>query len=75
MSITDLATKTVSELQAIARRLNIPGYYRYRKQELIREITRAQEMNRAREASPVPESPPVPERAPQPETPPERDVA
>jgi len=75
LSITDLATKTVSELQAIARRLNIPGYYRYRKQELIREITRAQEMNRAREASPVPESPPVPERAPQPETPPERDVA
>ncbi|MDI6907499.1 MAG: transcription termination factor Rho [Thermoanaerobacterales bacterium] len=42
MSIADLENKTVSELYAIAKELNIPGYYRLRKKELIYEINRAQ---------------------------------
>lgn len=37
----DLESKTVAELYKIARELEIPGYYKLRKQELIYEIRKA----------------------------------
>ncbi|RPF47056.1 transcription termination factor Rho [Thermodesulfitimonas autotrophica] len=37
----DLESKTVAELYKIAKELEIPGYYRLRKQELIYEIRKA----------------------------------
>ncbi|MEW6448377.1 MAG: transcription termination factor Rho [Bacillota bacterium] len=37
----DLESKTVAELYKAAKELNIPGYYRLRKQELIYEIRKA----------------------------------
>lgn len=40
MSIPDLENRTVTELYNIAKDLNIPGYYRLRKHELIQEINR-----------------------------------
>ncbi|HAG07859.1 MAG TPA: transcription termination factor Rho [Peptococcaceae bacterium] len=42
MAINDLEQKTVAELYKIAKEMNIPGYYRMRKKELIYEIGKAQ---------------------------------
>lgn len=38
MDISELEKKTISELHQIAKELNIPGYYKYRKKELIFKI-------------------------------------
>ncbi|MBO8127921.1 MAG: transcription termination factor Rho [Peptococcaceae bacterium] len=43
MPNTDLESKTVSQLQRLAKELKVPGYYRLRKKELIAAIKRAQE--------------------------------
>ncbi|MBC7346777.1 MAG: transcription termination factor Rho [Clostridia bacterium] len=42
MQVSELENKTVAELYQIARELNIPGYYRLRKRELIHEILKTQ---------------------------------
>lgn len=42
MQASELENKTVAELYQIARELNIPGYYRLRKRELIHEILKTQ---------------------------------
>lgn len=42
MQATDLENKTVAELYQMAREMNISGYYRLRKKELVREIARLQ---------------------------------
>ncbi|HEU5299932.1 MAG TPA: transcription termination factor Rho [bacterium] len=41
-AIADLETKTIDELQGLAKELNIANYRRYRKQELIMRILQAQ---------------------------------
>lgn len=40
MNASELGTKTIVELHEIARQLEIPGYYKLRKSELIFEITK-----------------------------------
>jgi len=42
LAINELEQKTVAELYKIAKEMNIPGYYRMRKKELIYEIGKAQ---------------------------------
>lgn len=42
LQASELENKTVAELYQIARELNIPGYYRLRKRELIHEILKTQ---------------------------------
>ncbi|MDO4539814.1 MAG: transcription termination factor Rho [Syntrophomonadaceae bacterium] len=41
MHISELEGKTILELYQVARDLNLPGYYKLRKKELIFEITKA----------------------------------
>lgn len=43
---SELSTKTLSELQSIAKEMGVTGYSRLRKQELIFEILRAQAKNK-----------------------------
>ncbi|MDR7602494.1 MAG: Rho termination factor N-terminal domain-containing protein, partial [Armatimonadota bacterium] len=42
LSLAELGQKNLSELQEIARELNIPNYRRYRKQELVMRILQVQ---------------------------------
>ncbi|HLN11781.1 MAG TPA: transcription termination factor Rho [bacterium] len=42
MAIAELETKSMNELQDLAKELNIPNFRRYRKQELIMKILQAQ---------------------------------
>ena len=42
MNIADLESKTLPELYQIAKELNLAGYYRLRKKELIFEILKGQ---------------------------------
>ncbi len=46
LEFSELSNKTLVELQAIARELGVTGYTRFRKQELIFEILRAQAKSR-----------------------------
>ncbi|MBU4534173.1 MAG: transcription termination factor Rho [Eubacteriales bacterium] len=70
MSITDLESRTVSELQNMAKELNIPAYYRLRKKDLILEINRvSQESATIQEETPKAKVTQQIVRAPRPETP------
>ncbi|MFA7467811.1 MAG: Rho termination factor N-terminal domain-containing protein, partial [Desulfotomaculaceae bacterium] len=42
MNHTDLESKTLAELYAMAKELELTGYSRLRKKELVAEIIRAQ---------------------------------
>ncbi len=42
MNYSDLESKTIVELYAIAKKLELPGYYKFRKKELIFEILKTQ---------------------------------
>jgi len=65
LSLAALQRMTVAELQGLAKKLNIPAYYRLRKKDLIAAIDRVQQQKEKEEHRKAEEQPPLP--APKPD--------